>query len=149
VKTKIAIPLTMALVAAVGFVVNAGCGRGPRVVDEVIYEPTAERLVLVVQATTREGQTGEWPLDLNLETPQFGESLRKGATTFGITGQCRPMVTGEYMLEVSLSSGTETRPPDPAHGVAWRGRVKLGDRYSAETPSGGAMTFTLSKPSRS
>lgn len=146
-KTPISVSLRIAIVAAVGFVMSTGCGRGPRVVDGIIYEPTAERLVMVVKATTPEGQTGDWSINLNLETPVFSEIFRKGATTFGITGGCRPMVTGDYMLEMSLSGGTDSRPPNPSHSVSWTGPVQLGKSYSAQSPTGGEMTFTLSKSS--
>jgi len=146
-ETTTSVSLRIAIAAAVGFALSAGCGRGPRVTDGIIYEPTAERLVMVVKANTPEGQTGDWRINLNLETPLFGDILRKGATTFGITGACRPRVTGDYMLEMSLSGGTDTRPPNPSHSISWTGPVQLEKSYSAQAPTGGEMTFTLSKSS--
>jgi hypothetical protein len=150
-KSRIAIPAALALVVVVAgmiFFANKGGGRRPHVVDGVIYEPTEERLVLAVQATSPEGQTEEWSLDLNLGIPAFTDLFRKGPTTYAVGGQCRPMLTGQYMLDISLNTWIDTVPPKQAVDVAWKGAVQLWERYSANSPNGGAITFTLAKPSK-
>lgn len=148
---RVVIPAILAMVTVVAgtiFLTNAGRGRLPLVVDGVVYEPTNERLMLAVQATTPEGQTEEWSLNLNLAYPTFTDILRKEPTTYTLAGCCRPMSTGEYMLDISLNTWTDTAPPKQANDVTWKGAVRLGERYSAEKPNGRAITFTLTKASK-
>jgi hypothetical protein len=116
----------------------------PHVVDGVIYGHADERLVLTVRAIDAGGKAEELASDLQPGCA-FSDISQAGTARYGLGGWCRPMVSGEYMLQFDLYRSTEESRHDPSQLVQWKGPVTLGEAYPIDAADGRTVTVILSK----
>ena len=116
----------------------------PHVVDGVIYGQANEQLVITVRAVDAGGNAEELSSDLR-PGYAFSDVSQAGAARYGLGGCCRPMVSGEYMLQFDLYRSTEASRDDPAKLVQWESPVTLGEAYPIDAADGGTVTVIVSK----